>query len=54
MRLISTRYRTAASIALVAITGFVAVELPWQTPLAKAKLAFGAALVFGLLWNEDA
>lgn len=54
MRLIATRYRTAAFIALVAIVAFVLVEAPWCTTLSKAKLAFGAVLAFGLLWNEDA
>lgn len=54
MRLIAARYRTAVVIALVALAAFVLVEAPWNTMLAKAKLAFGAALLFGLLWNEDA
>lgn len=54
MRLIASRYRTANVIAIVAIATFVLVELPWNTGLAKAKLAFGAVLALGLLWNEDA
>jgi hypothetical protein len=54
MRLIATRYRTAIVIALVAIVMPVLVDAPWSTTFAKAKLAFGAALLFGLLWNEDA
>lgn len=53
MRLIAARARGANFIALAAITLFVAVECPWRTPLAKAKVGAGAFLLVALLANEE-